>query len=187
KKIILEYKLLSDFSLQSYINQIRDFELKQMNFFNDYLDLNEKFYGIEYFFFSYYLRLNNYIFNFISKERNLVVHKIISKSPEEFFNETYPLKIDQMLSNLDKTIRLTTLEIEKFDKESNNRQLLYNYEILGDLRIQKIALLKYYSRNKKIEFIQEADLALKAYNKALIYRNQLQKRFNKAILSPRIQ
>jgi len=177
---------LSDFSLQSYINQIRDFELKQINFFNDYLDLNEKFYGIEYFFFSYYLRLNNYIFNFISKERNLVVHKIISKSPEEFFNETYPLKIDQMLSNLDKTIRLTTLEIEKFDKESNNRQLLYNYEILGDLRIQKIALLKYYSRNKKIEFIQEADLALKAYNKALIYRNQLQKRSNIAIFSPRI-
>ncbi len=182
KDIILKYKFLKDLTSNSYIDEIREYKLFQINVLDNYLELNENLYGIENVDFTFYLRLNNYIFNFISNERNLVAHQQISKSPEEFYKEIYPSKINQMLSNFDKAIENISITIKGFENNDDYSNLTIYYEILGDLYIQKLALLKYYSRNKMIEYIQEAIKAVKNYNITFSYR----KRIGGSMLYPRV-
>lgn len=140
----IRYELLQDEGIFDYREIISDIENKRIETYQKFiLYLEEKFNRSEIDF-SYYLKLNNLLYNQYESNINSILERyrqrFESASGFVTFGETFIPEINLMLLNLNKAFSNIVKRVRNAFKNKDESELLVLFEILGDLHIHSAIL-----------------------------------------------
>ncbi len=140
----IRYEQLHNSGIFDYREKINDIENKRIETYQKFiLYLEEKFNRSEIDF-SYYLKLNNLLFNQYESNINSILERYSQRfeSTSGFvtFGESFIPEINLMLLNINKAFSNVVKRVRNAFKNKDESELLVLFEILGDLHIHSAIL-----------------------------------------------